>query len=63
VAGELLATEPILQPYLQVAADSLGVSAKVMQRTIEASAAVLVVLVGWVLSRSGTRHAAKQGAD
>jgi len=63
VAGELLATEPILQPYLQVAADSLGVTAKVVMRTIEVSAAILVVLVGWVLSRSGTRHAAKQGAD
>jgi YjbE family integral membrane protein len=63
VSGELLATEPILQPYLQVAADLLGVSVKVAMRTIEASAAVLVVLVGWVLSRSGTRHAAKQGAD
>jgi len=63
VAGELLATEPILQPYLQVAADSLGVSTKVVMRTIEASAAILVVVVGWVLSKSGTRHAAKQGAD
>jgi YjbE family integral membrane protein len=63
VAGELLATEPILQPYLVAAADSLGVAPKMLMRFVEVSAAVLVVLVGWVLTRTSTRHAAKQGVD
>lgn len=63
VAGELLATEPILQPYLIAAADSLGVAPKVLMRVVEGSAAVLVVLAGWVLTRTSTRHAAKQGAE
>jgi hypothetical protein len=30
---------------------------------VEGSAAVLVVLAGWVLTRTSTRHAAKQGAE
>jgi YjbE family integral membrane protein len=63
VAGELLATEPILQPYLAAAADSLGVAPKMLMRIVEVSAAVLVVLAGWVFSRTSTRHAAKQGAE
>jgi len=63
VAGELLATEPILQPYLIAAADSLRVAPKVLMHIVEGSAAVLVVLVGWVLTRTSARHTAKQGAE
>jgi YjbE family integral membrane protein len=63
VAGELLATEPILQPYLVAAADALGVTPKVVMRTIEGSGAVLVVLVGWVLTKASARREAKQGAE
>src|SRR5215813_6370505 len=35
VAGELIATEPIMQPYLQMAADSLGIAPKIVARGIE----------------------------
>jgi YjbE family integral membrane protein len=63
VAGELLATEPILQPYVAALADSVGVTAKVVTRTVEASCALLVVAVGWFLTRSAARQAAKQPAE
>jgi YjbE family integral membrane protein len=63
VAGELIATEPILQSYVLSLAESFGVTAKVVTRVVEVSCAILVVAVGWFLSKASTRHAAKQGAD
>jgi YjbE family integral membrane protein len=64
VAGELIATEPVLQPYLTEMAGALGVSTKFITRTIETSAAVLVVLVGWlILKASRARREAKQPAE
>ena len=63
VAGELLATEPILQPFVLAVAESLGVTAKVVTRVVEASGAVLVVVVGWVLTRVSARRTAGQGAE
>ncbi len=63
VAGELVATEPILQPYVAALAESLGVTPKVVTRVVEASCALLVVAVGWFLTRASARHAAKQGAE
>jgi YjbE family integral membrane protein len=63
VAGELLATEPILQPFVLSLADSLGVTPKVVARTVEGGCALLVVVIGWVLTRASARHAAKQGAE
>ena len=62
VAGELIATEPILQPYLQSAAESLGVTVKVLARGIEVFGAVLVVAVGWFITRTSARRTAKEGA-
>jgi YjbE family integral membrane protein len=62
VAGELIATEPILQSSLQAVADSLGVSLKVLARSIEAFGAVLVVAVGWFITRASARRTAKEGA-
>lgn len=62
VAGELIATEPILQSYLQPMADSLGVTLKVLARSIEAFGAVLVVAVGWFITRASARRTAKEGA-
>jgi len=62
VAAELLATEPVLVPYLQVVADSLGISLKAITRTIEVAGAVMVVAVGWAITRANGRHAAKEGA-
>ncbi len=63
VAGELLATEPILQPYVLNLAESLGVTAKMVMRVVEVSCAVLVVAVGWFLTRASARRTAKQGAE
>jgi YjbE family integral membrane protein len=62
VAGELLATEPILQPFLLTVADSLGVTLKIVTRVIEASAAILVVAVGWVLTRASARRTERHEA-
>jgi YjbE family integral membrane protein len=62
VAGELLATEPILQPYLLVAADTLGVTVKLLTRVIEASCAIMVVAVGWLIIRASARRTARQQA-
>jgi YjbE family integral membrane protein len=63
VAGELLATEPILQPYVLAVAESLGVTAKVVMRVTEAFCAILVVAVGWLLTRASARRTAGQGAE
>ncbi len=63
VAGELLATEPILQPFVLAVAESFGVTAKVVARVVEASAAILVVAVGWFLTRASARRTAGQGAE
>jgi YjbE family integral membrane protein len=62
VAGELIATEPVLVPYVQAAAESLGVSVKVVTRSIEALGAVGVVAVGWFITRAHARKTAKEGA-
>jgi YjbE family integral membrane protein len=62
VAGELIATEPILVPYMQAAAESLGVTLKVVTRTLEAAGAILVVAVGWFITRAHARKTAKEGA-
>jgi YjbE family integral membrane protein len=63
VAGELLATEPILQPFVLSLAESLGVTAKILTRVVEASCAILVVGIGWFLTRASARRTAKQAAD
>jgi YjbE family integral membrane protein len=64
VAGELIATEPVLQPYVLAAADYLGVTAKVVSRGLEAFGALLVVAVGWLIQRaSARRHARQQAAE
>jgi YjbE family integral membrane protein len=63
VAGELIATEPIMQPYLQVAADSLGWSLKLVAFSIKTSGAVLVVVVGWIISKAASRRTAGEAAE
>lgn len=62
VAAELIATEPVLQPYMQSLAESLGVTLKVAARTIEVLGAVLVVGIGWFITRASARRTAKEGA-
>jgi YjbE family integral membrane protein len=63
VAGELIATEPILQPYVLALAESVGITTKVVTRVVEASSAVLVVAIGWFISRASARHTAKEAAE
>lgn len=64
VAGELIATEPILQPYVAMVAEALGVTAKLVARAIETFSAVMVVTVGWLIQRaSRARRAAGQAAE
>jgi predicted tellurium resistance membrane protein TerC len=62
VAGELIATEPILQSYVQVAADQMGVTIKVVTRSVEVFGAGLVVAVGWLITKASARKTAKEGA-
>ena len=57
VAGELIATEPILQPYVLAAAESLGITAKIVTRAMEVCCAILVVAVGWLIARASARRA------
>jgi YjbE family integral membrane protein len=63
VAGELIATEPILQSYVAGIAQSLGVTPKVITRVVEAFCAVLVVAIGWVILKvSHARRSVHQAA-
>lgn len=64
VAGELIATEPILQTYVTVAAEALGVTIKFIARAVEIFGAVLVVAIGWLIQKaSRARRAAGQAAE
>jgi predicted tellurium resistance membrane protein TerC len=62
VAGELIATEPVLQSYVQELASSLGVSVRVVTRSVEVLAAILVVAIGWFITRASARKTAKEVA-
>lgn len=63
VAGELIAHEPTLQPYLQGLADSLALSLHAITRSIEVGGAILVVAAGWIISRAGARKTAGEAAE
>ena len=67
IAGELIATEPVLVPYISEFAQTLGVSPKLVGRGLEAAGAILVLLIGWVTlkiaQRARSRRAANQGAE
>jgi YjbE family integral membrane protein len=64
VAGELIATEPVLQAFVADIAAYLGVGAKFVTRTMELVGAVLVVLIGWIiLKTSHSRTHEKQPAE
>jgi YjbE family integral membrane protein len=64
VAGELIATEPVLMPYVQNLADYLSVSPKTISRGVEVLCAALVVLAGWlVLKVSRGRRESHQAAE
>lgn len=56
IAGELIATEPVLQPTMQSLAELLGVSTKMVARLFEVTGAVLVCAVAYVIQRSSERR-------
>ena len=55
IAGELIATEPVLQEYVAQLGAYLGVSAKFLLRSFEVIGALIVLGVGWVLMRTSAR--------
>jgi YjbE family integral membrane protein len=64
VAGELIATEPVLGDYVTMLAEPLGVTPKFITRTVEVVCAVLVVAIGWVVLKvSRGRRGAHQAAE
>jgi len=64
IAGELIVTEPVLEPQVMSIVDALGVPMTVVVRGAEVLAAALVVLVGWVLLKaSRARAGTKQPAE
>ncbi len=59
IAGELIATEPVLQDMMANLAQSLNVSSKLLLRSFEVIGAAIVLAVGWLLTRrtaSATSH-------
>jgi YjbE family integral membrane protein len=63
VAGELLATEPAIAPYLHQAAAAIGITDKLMHTALEIGGAVFVVLMGLLLTAgSHKKHEAKPQA-
>lgn len=61
VAGELIATEPGLAPYMEQVAQQLGVTMKTLAKIFEAAGAAIVIIGGLIFSRMGHAegHAAK----
>lgn len=51
VAGELIATEPLLHAHVTSLADTLGLTAKHLARVFEAIGALLVIAIGYSMRR------------
>jgi len=60
IAGELIATEPILQDYVAWLSTYLGVSAKFVLRSFEVIGALIVLVVGWIITRRSARAESHQ---
>ena len=56
VAGELIATEPILEPYVAQLAKQIGTDAKTIARATEVLGALFVVAAGWLVTRRSDHH-------
>jgi YjbE family integral membrane protein len=56
IAGELIATEPVLQPAMEGLAEFLGVTMKTVARMLEIAGAALVCGIGYAIQRSGGRR-------
>jgi YjbE family integral membrane protein len=63
VAGELLATEIALAPYIEQAASTLGVAPKLIMRGFEAVGALIVVVIGWWLQKRAERREVHRPAE
>jgi YjbE family integral membrane protein len=63
IAGELIATEPVLQDYVAQLGQQLGVSAKFILRSFEVIGAMIVLVVGWILLRGGKVESRHQAAE
>jgi YjbE family integral membrane protein len=63
VAGELIATEPLLHEYIRMAADLVDVAPHVIARIIETVGAILVVLAGLIVTRAAARRTAREAAE
>ena len=61
VAGELIATEPVLKPYIAQLASSLGITDKLLARGFEAIGAALVVIVGLIIAGASKGHKKSHG--
>ena len=60
IAGELIATEPILQDWVASLSANLGVSAKFILRSFEIIGVLIVLVVGWIVTRRSARAASNQ---
>jgi YjbE family integral membrane protein len=56
IAGELIATEPVLQPAMEGLAELLGVTTRTVARLLEVAGAALVCGAGYAIQRSGERR-------
>ena len=56
IAGELIATEDVLQPYMNEFATVLGATPKLLARAIEAAGALIVIVLGWMMQRMAERR-------
>ena len=56
VAGELVATEPVIKPYVSSWAQSIGITDKAALRLFEIAGAVLVVAMGFLLKGRQSQH-------
>jgi YjbE family integral membrane protein len=62
IAGELIATEPVLQGYVASLAQQLGVSLKFILRSFEVIGVSIVLLAGWIMTRKAGREEAHRHA-
>lgn len=51
ITGELIATEPVLQPAVESLAQGLHTTPKAISRIFEVIGAVAVLLTGWIITR------------
>ena len=55
VAGELIATEPVLRPGIEALANAISVTPKTIARIFEIGGALLVCAIGYIIKNSNNR--------